>query len=405
MKSNFIPVIVGTDINTYNMAISFHQEYGIKPILVGSAPLPFTRLSSIPEAIEYFPKLHDETEFAHILLRVAQKYQRTGKKLLLVGTSDIYVRNIILNAEFLKKYYVFNYPSAAIMDQLQNKKSFYELCDTLQIEHPNTIFVGRNETPEQFDDSKLQYPLIIKPSNVVAYFDMHFAGKEKVYRVKTRDQVLGVIKLLRNAGYDDELIIQEFIPGDDTNMWDGVLYVNSNHKTELVALGQVVLQEHTPTAIGNLVAIITRNNLPLMKQMQEILEKIGYTGFANFDIKYDKRDQKFKIFEINIRQGRSSYYVTQTGHNMAKYLVEDCVAQRELPIEYNQSEYLFSIVPKMVLRHFVFNPTVKKDIRRLIRQKKWGNPLFYSADRSLKRSSYLFARQVNYVKKYSQNKW
>src|SRR5699024_5938737 len=113
--------------------------------------------------------------------------------------------------------------------------------------------------------------------------------------------------MIKNSGYRDELIIQDYIPGDDTYMWDSVLYLNSKSKTELVTFGQVVLQEHTATAIGNYTSVLTRYNEEMMKKLQQFLETVGYVGFANFDIKYDERDGKFKIFEVNIRQGRSSY--------------------------------------------------------------------------------------------------
>lgn len=404
-KLNFIPIIVGTDINTYNVAISFHEQYGIHPILVGSAPLSFTEYSTIPGTIEYYPKLHEPTEFPKILAEVAQKYQQPGKKLLLIGTSDMYVRYIVENADFLRQYYVFNYPTLEIMNQLQYKKNFYQLCEELGVDYPRTSFFDCREITAPYHDDQVKYPLIIKPSNVVKYYDLHFEGKKKIYRVHSEEEVNRVLNLLHEAKYDDEVIIQEYIPGEDTDMWDGVLYANQAGKVKLVALGQVVLQEHTPTAIGNYTGIISRYNLPLMQKMQALLEKIGYTGFANFDLKYDKRDQKYKLFEINIRQGRSSYYITQTGHNMAALLVDDCVDQLDQPIEYNDKTFLFTIVPKKVLRDFVPDPQINQECRQLIKKKQWGNPLFYRGDKSSKRKLFLAARQLNYVRKYRNNKW
>ena len=51
------------------------------------------------------------------------------------------------------------------------------------------------------------------------------------------------------------LIIQDYIPGDDTYMWDSVFYMSSKGKAQLGTFAQVVLQEHTVTAIGNYTAL------------------------------------------------------------------------------------------------------------------------------------------------------
>jgi len=166
-----------------------------------------------------------------------------------------------------------------------------------------------------------------------------------------------------------------------------------------------VLQEHTVTAIGNYTALITRYDKELMQKLQRFLEAVGYRGFANFDLKYDVRDGKFKVFEVNIRQGRSSYYTTATGHNMARYLVDDLIRGKEKELTYLNTEFLFSVVPKIVLKTFVDNPEINQEVRRLLRAGKWGNPLFYKGDKNRKRPFYMLARQINYYRKYKNNQW
>lgn len=404
-KLNFIPIIVGTDINAYNMSISFHEEYNVKPVLVGRGELPFTKFSTIPATIEYFPKLGEPEEFASIMETVAKKYAKSGKKLMLVGTNDMYVRYIVENEEFLKQYYVFNYPTLEVMDMLQYKANFYKLCEEYGIDYPTTRFFDCTTVEEPFKDDDILYPLILKPSNVIMYLDLKFQGKEKVYKAETEEEANRIINLLHEAGYHDEVIIQEFIPGEDSLMWDGVVYADQNKNVQLVALGQVVLQEHTPTAIGNYTAILARFDKDLMRKMQDFIEYIGYTGFANFDLKYDVRDGKYKVFEINIRQGRSSYYVTRIGHNLARYLVDDCVDNKKKDVVYANGEFLFSVVPKKVLRDFVEDPAIKEECQRLIKEGKWANSLFYPKDKSFKRKLYMAARQHNYYQKYKNNQW
>ncbi|MDW0114629.1 carboxylate--amine ligase [Sporosarcina saromensis] len=399
----FIPIIVGTDINAYNMAISFHEAYGINPILVGKEPLSFTTLSTIPGAIELNAKLGERDVFASFLKEVAKKYKTPDKQLLLVGTNDLYVRLIIENREALQDDFVFNYIDEPLMNNLLVKKNFYELCAEHGIDTPATYFYSCLST-EPFAD-EVRFPVIIKPSNGVQYYKHPFEGMQKVYKVNSYEEINSVIETIKRSGYTDDLIIQDFIPGDDTYMWDSVFYVNSKGNTELITFGQVVLQEHTVTAIGNYTAVITRYNEEMMLKLKGFLEALNYVGYANFDLKYDHRDGKFKVFEVNIRQGRSSYYITSCGHNMAKNFVDDLIYKVEKPLTLLDEKFLFTVVPKIVLKKFVGNEKIRQEIKQLLRAGKYANPLFYKRDEHLKRKLYLFMRQVNYYRKYKNNNW
>lgn len=400
---SFIPVIVGTDMNAYNMAISFHEEYNIKPILVGRENLSFTQLSSITTCIELHPDLGEKETFVSFLKEMAEKYAEPGKTMLLIGTNDLYVRLIIENADQLRQHYVFNYISEPLMNDLLVKSNFYKLCEEHGIDTPKTYFYScKDEKP--FTD-EVTFPVIIKPSNGVEYYKNPFEGQQKVYKVDSQEEIQAVIEEIKSSGYQEDLIIQDYIPGDDTFMWDSVFYVNQHGKSELITFAQVVLQEHTVTAIGNYTALITRYNEELMMKLKGFLEAINYVGYANFDLKYDERDRKFKVFEVNIRQGRSSYYITACGHNMAKYFVDDLIHNKEKSLTLLNEPFLFTVVPKIVLKKFVANKEIRDEVRGLLRAGKYGNPLFYKKDRSFKRKLYLFLRQINYYRKYKNSNW
>lgn len=402
MNNTFIPVIVGTDINAYYMSACFHDEYGIKPYLIGKMQMGFTHYSSIIEKVELSDQLDDPAHFVELLTAYAEKINKKDKQLILVGTNDHYVRLIVENKEALSNTFVFNYLEEDLLNKLQDKKEFYKLAEQKGLTIPETNF---HKVGDPFDLSISRYPVIIKPANGIEYYRHKFIGQEKVYRVNSYEEIKSVIEKIENSGYRDSLIIQDYIPGDDTLIWDSVLYVNSEGKAELVTFGQVALQEHEATAIGNYTAVISRYNKEVMEQLKDFLEDIGYRGFANVDLKYDERDNQFKVFEVNVRQGRSSYYATQMGYNLAKFLVDDIILGKRKELVYAHEKVLFTIVPKYILKKYITNKEINNEVEMLITNKKMMNPLFYKKDKSILRKLYLLVRQIRYNKKYKNAKW
>ena len=186
------------------------------------------------------------------------------------------------------------------------------------------------------------------------------------------------------------MIIQNFIPGDDTYMRVLTNYSDKHGKVKMMCRGHVLLEEHTPHGLGNHAVIITEHNEELQRQFKTLLENIGYTGFSNFDIKYDQRDGKFKVFEINTRQGRSNYYVTGAGANIAKLLVDDYILDRPLEFKAVENEHMFTVVPKKVAFTYIRPEEYQKKMRQLYAEGKVSNPLIYKPDRSLIRRLRVF---------------
>ncbi len=135
-------------------------------------------------------------------------------------------------------------------------------------------------------------------------------------------------------------------------------------------------------AAGNYAAILPDYNENVFRRIKAFLEDIGYEGVANFDMKYDERDGEYKLFEINLRQGRSSYFVTLNGFNLAKYFVEDLVEDTPFDGEtlFGRGSKLWMEIPKSVFLEYVAEGDDKETGKRMLESGDWGTTLEYSKD-------------------------
>lgn len=396
-------LIIGTDINAYTMARCAHEKYGSKINLIGKEEMKFTSLSSITN-IFYEKNLWDTNVFKKVLEEYAKS--RKGEKILLVATNDFYVRLIVENMAFLKQWYVFNYPRLEIVDTFLRKDLFYQTYHE-KLDIPKSYIYSCKEKILKAD---FLYPVIVKPSNGVHYYKHKFKGQNKVYKVYSEDELKEIIRQIEQSGYDDTLMIQEFIPGDDSALFDSIFYCNKEGKAQIASFAQIALQEHTHTGVGNCTVLVNGYSehgdyREEILKMKNFLEEIGYTGFAEFDLKYDSRDGKYKVLEINPRQARCSYYLTAAGYNLIEYLVDDLIDSVHKDFTLITEKVVLSFVPKKIMMNNIENELLKSEIKKLIKQKKIYNSLSYSKDKNIFRKLYLWVRNINYGKKYKKKNW
>lgn len=375
----FLPVILGGDIGAYSLARAFHEAYGARALVVSQSRTHMIADSSILENV-VVPELEREPVLLATLTRLAE--ERAGTRLLLLACGDWYVRLIAEHRAQLEGAYLIPYVDAAMLDRLVLKDRFHALCAELGVPTARTEVVDPAD-PACLDGLALEFPLVAKAASSAAYHYAQFPGKRKVFFLDDRAALDETLAALRASGYGHRLLLQELIPGDDTQMRILTTYSDQQGKVRLAAFGQTLLEDKHPLAVGNPVAIVSRVDERVVADARRLLEAVGYVGFANFDVKVDPRDGSHRFLEVNTRLGRSNYYVTAAGQNVARWLVGDLLEGGVLPegLTMARDEALYTVVPRDVLMGWVADPHLRAEVRGLYAGGRACDPLDNSAER------------------------
>ncbi len=400
MKEKLIPVLLGADLNCYNVARAFHEEYGVVSYAFGKYPLGATQNSRIVN-FTAVPDLADGEVMVRTLRDFAGSHE--GKRVLM-GCTDEYAMMIMEHKAQLADLYVMPYSEPELVEQITQKDIFYDYCDRFDIPHPATVVVTPENKGEALKGLPFDYPIIIKATSSAEYWLHPFEGMKKVYVAHSEDEAEKIINDIYASGYPMNLVLQDLIPGDDSNMYVLTAYSDAEGKVRMMCLGHVLLEEHTPKGLGNHCAIITEQNKALMEKYKAFLEAIGFVGFSNFDIKYDSRDGSYRAFEINTRQGRSNYYVTSSGNNIARLVVQDRITG-DLPegCHYNTNEIYWRYIPDSIVYKYM-SPDINARVKTLKKAGKATSSLRYSFDLrfNLKRWIFVTVHEHNHHKKFKR---
>ncbi|MBR5926655.1 MAG: ATP-dependent carboxylate-amine ligase [Firmicutes bacterium] len=394
-KADFSPIVLGADTLGYSYAREFNRIYGTKSLVLSSVNMKYTSKSRFVN-YEIVPDIDKEEVLVKWLKDNIGRFKKTP--IVFGGTGDWRIRTLSKHKKELTELgYVIPNIDFELLDSISQKDIFYQDCAKVGAPFPKTLVWGfkgyrienESENLKNVSDfellKSLKYPLIAKPSNSA---DWHFADipdQQKIYTIKEPEKLIQVIKDLEKSPYSHALLIQEMLSDRDEALHTVTTFSDAEGNILVGVTGDVILQSHTPTGIGNPLVILGGNKrLDLLAYVQLLLKSWRYEGFANFDV-MDDEDGNPHFLEINTRAGRNTYYFSLASCPFVKPYIEyyvhgdktlSCLSSEESTAE---NEFLFSMVSKEKAVSVATGEN-KKTIEKLFDRLGWQNPLFNDAD-------------------------
>jgi predicted ATP-grasp superfamily ATP-dependent carboligase len=231
----------------------------------------------------------DPQSWIGLLESVGSSLKRPG---VLFPTSDLHSVLIAEHSEALNRRYRFLVPKADTMERIVNKRLQYETAQTADIQIPPSFFPRSVGDVEEVA-TQVSFPCILKP------YKAHVGRKKIVKKVALVESPEELVKEYASVtGPNVEFMVQEIIPGGDDALF-GYLAFWDSRGTERAWLTKQKLRQSARFGDGS--HQVTVDAPEVAELSRRLLAAFDYRGFVGIEFKYDERDSRFKLMEINPR--------------------------------------------------------------------------------------------------------
>ncbi|QBO35702.1 carboxylate--amine ligase [Periweissella cryptocerci] len=399
-------LFLGSDESIYGSARELHEAFGMKSTIIAAGrPMTATRDSHIVD-IKLVPGINDDPKFIEEMRKIGAEVKAAGQPTILVGSGDKYAALIAQHKAELAEFFVIPYIDYDRMIELNHKETFEPIAAEFGLAMPATKRITPADA-ERDVESEWGYPVILKSDNSVEWMDLFFPGHKKIYFINSHEELNEVIKLAYANGYTSTFTMQDMIPGDDSFERNLTAYIDQNGKVRVISMGHALIEDPGPQGRGNHMAIMPDYNEAIYDQYVKFLEGLNITGFVNFDLKFDTRDNTYKVFEMNIRLGRSNWWASLNGTNWMRALVDDYddVAIPDMPVYANADKSKWkvwlAITPKLYKQYMRHNEATDFALK-LIENGQYGYTYKYKNDWNIKRFLNYRRANQNFAKYYAK---
>jgi D-aspartate ligase len=275
------------------------------------------------------------------LEQLCEAGRRLGVGAILLAGSDEWSVFVARHAATLAEYFRFPATSLRLTETLASKAGLHDLARLHQVPTPR-IAVPSNESELPEIGKSLRFPVMLKP--IVSR-----PGSQSLELAETEAQLGPLYASMNDPG---NIACQEYIPGTDLDVWIFNGYFDRRSQCLAAFTGQKIHQY--PARMGLCVLGVSIENREVIELTERFLGRLGYHGIVDIGYRWDRRDDCYKVLDINPRLGGAfRMFVDASGMDVARAMYLDMIGE-SVPtvVSQNGRKWVLEAGEILALRHY-----------------------------------------------------
>ena len=247
--------------------------------------------------------------------------KRVGRAVL-IPTDDVSSVVVAERGDELREWFLFPRQPPGLASSLYSKKGMAELCRRLGVPTPETSFPESHADVEAFA-AEATFPVVLK--GIDSWLLAARTGT-RIAIVESREELLCEYDRLETPD-EPNVMLQEYVPGGPESVWMFNGYFDEGSECLFGVTGRKLRQYPAYTGMTSL-GVVLRNER-VASQTVELMKEVGYRGILDIGWRYDARDDRYKLLDVNPRLGASfRLFVGKGGMDVVRAAYLDLTGQK-----------------------------------------------------------------------------
>ncbi len=238
-----------------------------------------------------------------------------GEEAVLIVTEDGYLDALSCHIDDLRPGWKTTFPESDVVRNTREKQQTLEIAVRLGIPIPKTQVVRAENDLEALlrDHGEISYPVIVRPAVSNSWATRgELCANESELRM-----------IYEKWGMENTSLIQEMIPGEENQLINVSAVLNSRSEALAVFMNR---KRRSTGKFGTGTLIVSDWSDQACDYTVRLLREIRYYGYAEAEFKYDTRDGKLKLIEVNGRVSMLNSHALRCGIDLVQLMYQEAIS-------------------------------------------------------------------------------